>query len=125
MAAEEFVGAIALELDGREIECTSLSVNVSTGNRLVRTMNRSRNAAGYTKGVRQYDLNLTVVVPADGNEPNWAEIVGAKITREPIDGQGERVSYLDCFTVSVGHTFEVDGEARKSISMHAMREVRE
>jgi hypothetical protein len=124
MALEEFEGAITLELDGREIDCTSLSVRESTGRRLVRTMNRSGNAAGFTQGVSQFDLTVTVVVPKGGNEVDWAKITGAKITREPIGG-GERVSYLDCFTTEVGQQFEVDGEARKTISMHALREVKE
>jgi len=124
MALEEFEGAIILELDGREIDCTSLSVRESTGRRLVRTMNRSGHGAGFVQGVDQFDLTVTVVVPKDGAEVDWARITGSKITREPIAG-GQRVSYLDCFTTEVGQSFEVDGEARKTISMHALREVKE
>jgi len=124
MALEEFEGAITLELDGREIDCTSLSVRASTGRRLVRTMNKTGNAAGFVKGVTQFDLTVTVVVPKDGKDVEWDAITGAKITREPIGG-GQRHSYLDCFTTEVGQSFEVDGEARKTISMHALREVKE
>jgi hypothetical protein len=124
MALEEFEGAITMELDGREIDCTSLSVRASTGRRLVRTMNKTGNAAGFVKGVTQFDLTVTVVVPKDGKDVDWDAITGAKITREPIGG-GQRHSYLDCFTTEVGQSFEVDGEARKTISMHALREVKE
>ncbi len=125
MATEEFVGAVVLEVDGREIDCTSLSVQVVTGRSAVKTMNRTRNIAGFKEGVRTYELQLTVVVPKDGNEPDWANISRAKVTREPIDGTGQRVSYLDAFTTSVGHSFDVDNEARKNISMIAVREVKE
>jgi uncharacterized protein YunC (DUF1805 family) len=125
MATEEFCGAVVLEVDGQEIDCTSLSVQVSTGRSAVKTMNRKRQIAGFKQGVTTYELSLTVVVPKDGKEPNWAGIERGKVTRETIDGTGERVSYLDCFTVSVGHTFDVDNEARKSITMIAAREVKE
>ncbi len=125
MATEEFCGAVVLEIDGREIDCTNLSVQVATGRSAVKTMNRNRWIAGYKNGVMTYELSLTVVVPKDGDEPNWANIERGKVSREPIDGNGQRVSYLDCFTVSVGHTYDVDNEARKSITMIAAREVTE
>lgn len=124
MALEEFVGAVTMELDGREIDLVSLSVQAMNGKRVVRTMNRSGNAAGFSRGVTQYELQATVVIPADGDEPDWANIENAKITREPIAG-GRRVSYLDCFTISVGETFSVDDEARRNITLVALREVRE
>lgn len=126
MPSEEFCGAVVLELDGgREIDCTSFSVQVVTGRSPVATMNRSRTIAGFKNGIKRYELSLTVVVPKDGDEPDWANIERGKVTREPIDGEGQRVSYLDCFTTSVGETYDVDNEARKNISMVAVREVKE
>lgn len=124
MALDEFVGAVALEFDGREFDCTSFSVQVATGRRLVRTMNRSGRAVGFSKGITQYDISVTVVIPADGNEPDWENMEGAKLTSEPIAG-GQRTAYLDCFTTSVGASFETDGEARRTISLHALRKVQE
>lgn len=124
MALEEFVGAVTMEIDGREIDLVSLSVQKSNGKRVVRTMNRSGNAAGFSRGVTQFELQCTVVIPEGGDEPDWDNIEGAKITREPIAG-GPRVSYLDCFTISVGETFSVDDEARRNITMIALREVKE
>lgn len=47
--AEEFVGAVVLEWDGREIECLSVSSSVSTGKRIVKTMNRKNRAKGHAK----------------------------------------------------------------------------
>ncbi len=124
MALEEFVGAITLEWDGREIDCVSLQTRQSTGRRLVKTMNKTGNAAGFTKGVTQYDLTVVVVVPTDGNEPSWADLEGAKLTQEPIAG-GKRVSYLDCFSTDVSESYEVEGEARRTIQLHAIKKVEE
>lgn len=124
MALEEYVGAVVLEVDGREIDCVSLSVQINTGRRGVRTMNRSARLAGYTEGVTAIELTLTVVIPTDGSEPQWDKIKDAKVSRELISGGG-RFSYLDAFTTAVGATFEVDGEARKTINMMASREVKE
>jgi hypothetical protein len=124
MALEEFVGAITLEWDGRDIDCVSLQARESTGRKLVKTMSKTGNAAGFVKGVKQYDLTVVVVVPADGNEPKWADLEGAKLTQEPIAG-GQRVSYLDCFSTDVSESYEVEGEARRTIQLHAIKKVEE
>lgn len=124
MALEQFVGAITLEWDGREIDCVSLQARESTGRKLVKTMNKTGNAAGFVKGVTQYDLTVVVVVPADGSEPKWADLEGAKLTQEPIAG-GQRVSYLDCFSTDVSESYEVEGEARRTIQLHAIKKVEE
>ncbi|MGC4076288.1 MAG: phage tail protein [Rubrivivax sp.] len=124
MALQEFVGAIVMEVDGREIEVVSVNPTVSTGRRLVRTMNRSGNAAGFSRGVTNYDLRVTAVVPRDGEPLDWENIEGAKITLAPIAG-GKRVSYLDCFSTQVGRQYEVDNEARVDIQMNALRKVEE
>jgi hypothetical protein len=124
MALEEYVGAITLEWDGREIDCVSFSPRASTGRKLVKTMNKTGKAAGFVGGVAQYDLTIVVVVPVNGDEPDWENMVGAKLTREPIGG-GKRVSYLDCFSTDVSESFEVDGESRRTITGHAIRKVEE
>jgi len=124
MALEEFVGAITLEWDGREIDCVSFSPRASTGRKLVKTMNKTGKAAGFVGGVAQYDLTIVVVVPTDGSEPKWADLEGAKLTQEPIGG-GARISYLDCFSTDVSESYEVEGEARRTIQVHAIRKVEE
>jgi len=124
MALQEFVGAIVMEVDGREIEVVSVSPTISTGRRLVRTMNRSGNAAGFARGVTNYDLRVTAVVPVNGEAIDWENIEGAKISLAPIAG-GKRVSYLDCFTTQVGRQYETDNEARIDIQMNALRKVEE
>lgn len=125
MALQEFVGAIVMEVDGREIEVVSVNPTVNTGRKLVRTMNRSGNAAGFSRGVTNYDLRITAVVPKDGEPIVWENIEGAKITLAPIVGGGKRTSYLDCFTTQVGRTYETDNEARIDIQMNALRKVEE
>lgn len=124
MALQEFVGAIVMEVDGREIEIVSISPSVNTGRKLVRTMNRSGNAAGFARGVSTYELRVTAVIPKNGEVIDWENIEGAKITVEPVAG-GQRVSYLDCFSTQVGRQYETDNEARIDIQMNALRKVEE
>lgn len=124
MALEEFVGAIVMEIDGREVEITSLDVKDNTGRKPVKTMNRTGRIRGFTRGIAQFDLKVTAVVPSVGSPVDWSNIEGAKITQEPLAG-GQRVSYLDCFTVDVGEQYSVDNEARVDINMHAVRKVQE
>lgn len=124
MAFEEHVGAIILEIDGREIDVVSVSPRVSTGRRPVRVMNRSGRIAGFTRGIPSIDLSVTAVIPKSGTPVDWENIEGAQITIQALTG-GKRTSYLDCCTTEVGETFEVDGEARISIGMFASRKVEE
>jgi hypothetical protein len=125
MALEEYVGAIILELDGREIEIQSLSPRINTGRRPVKTMNRKGKTSGFTRGTRSYDLSVTAVIPITGEPVDWENIEGAKITIQPTGG-GKRTSYLDCFTVDVGESYTVDGgEAHQNISMVACDKITE
>lgn len=123
MALQEYVGAIVLEVDGAEIEVVSCSPTEDTGRRLVRTMNRTGNAAGFTRGVTNYELSITAVIPKGGESLDWANIEGAKLTISPATEGGERVSYLDCFTTSVGRQYQVEGEARIDVRLNALRKV--
>lgn len=120
MALEEYLGAIILEIDGQEIDIESLDESVKTGRKIVKTMNRTGRPKGYARGMADYELKLTVAVPLTG-EIDWAAIDGAKITIYPQDSTGKRVSYLDCFTVDVGSTYNVENEAKRNIGMMALR----
>ncbi|MEQ1977062.1 phage tail protein [Xenorhabdus sp. SGI240] len=120
---EEYVGAIVLEIDGREVEVTDLDVQINTGRKLVKTMNKTGRAKGYTSGIATYDLSLSVVIPLEG-DLDWGNLVGVKITQYPVTGKGgRRTSYLDCFTTEVGAKYTVDNEAKRDIKMAALREV--
>lgn len=124
MALQEFVGAASLEVDGKEVEVSSISVKESTGRRAVKTMNRAMRIKGFSRGIVTYDLSVTAVVPLTGTPIAWANIEGAKITVQPVGG-GKRYSYLDCFTLELGEKYEVDGEAMIDIQMAALRKVQE
>lgn len=124
MALKEFVGSISLEVDGREVEVASVAPRENTGRRPVRTMNKLRTIAGFSRGIKTYDLRTTAVVPKDGTAVDWANIEGAKLTIEPADG-GQRTSYLDCFATEVGEEYSVDNEARIDVQLVAVRKVAE
>lgn len=124
MALQEFVGAVVMEIDGREIDIVSISPSTSTGRRLVKTMNKTGRPAGFSRGVEERSLSVSAVVPVDGDPVDWEGIEGAKITITPIGG-GRRVSYLDCFSVTVGEQYSVDNEARIDIQMMGLRKVEE
>jgi hypothetical protein len=124
MALKEYVGSISLELDGREIECASFSPRESTGRRPVKTMNRLRTIAGFSKGIQTYDLRVTAVVPKDDVGIDWSAIQGAKLTVDPGDG-AQRTSYTDCFSTEVGEEYQAEGEARRDVTLVAVRKVLE
>lgn len=124
MALQEYAGAIVLEVDGREIEVVSVDVKESTGRKLVKTMNRSRRAKGFARGIAEYTLNVTVPVDLDG-KVNWAAIEGAKLSIDPLTPGGKRISYMDCFTLDVGEKYTVDNEAVRDVSMAALRKAEE
>lgn len=49
---DEYVGAIVLEVDGEEFECSDLDVQISTGRKLVKTMNKTGRAKGFTRNMK-------------------------------------------------------------------------
>ncbi|CAB1206768.1 MULTISPECIES: phage tail protein [Serratia] len=125
MALEEYVGSIILEMDGQEIEVTDLKEDVTTGRKLVKTMNKTGRAKGFSRGIAEYQLTISVVVPLSG-DLNWEGMEGAKITQYPLSGSGgKRVSFLDCFSTQVGASYTVDNEAKRDITVSALRRVEE
>lgn len=122
MALREYVGAIVVEVDGRDYDVESLDIGHNTGRKLVKTMGRQGHALGFARGVATYDLKLTVAIPAN-DAVNWADVEGAKVTVYPHGGGGQRKSYLDCFVTEAGEKYSVDNEAKIDITMMALREV--
>ncbi|XWJ93618.1 phage tail protein [Phytobacter ursingii] len=123
MALEEYVGAIVLYADGQEIEVTDIRPQTNTGRKLVKTMNKTGRAKGYSKGIAENSLSITVVLPKDVEQPDWDEMVGAKLTIMDMDGN-PLYSYLDCFTTQIGEQYSVDNEARRDITIQSLRKVR-
>lgn len=125
MALEEYVGAIVLEIDGTELECTDLKEDEQTGRKLVKTMNRTGRAKGFSRGVAEYQVTVSVVIPLSGDLA-WGDMEGVKITQYPVSGSGgKRVSFLDCFSTQVGAQYTVDNEAKRDITFAALRRVEE
>jgi len=124
MALQEYVGAIVLAVDGQDVEVVDFSVQTKTGRKLVKTMNRTGRAKGFSKGIEENDLTVTVVIPETG-DLDWASIQGAKLTTEALTPGGPRESYLDCATTEVGAKYSVDNEARRDIKMFSLRKVTE
>lgn len=123
MALKEYAGTIVMEVDGTEIEIESLDVTGKSGRKIVKTMNRTGRATGFSKGVAEYTLKISAVIPLTG-DIEWLDLVGAKITIYPLGG-GQRTSYLDCFTIEVGEKYKVEGEAMRDLQMGALRKVKE
>ncbi|GKW40694.1 hypothetical protein PEC301879_05530 [Pectobacterium carotovorum subsp. carotovorum] len=125
MALEEYVGAIILEVNGVELECTDLKEDVQTGRKLVKTMNRTGRAKGFSRGIAEYQVTVSVVIPLNG-DLDWEGMEGVKITQYPVSGSGgKRVSFLDCFSTQVGAQYTVDSEAKRDITFAALRRVEE
>lgn len=124
MALEEYKGSIVLEVNGQEVDVVDLQATARTGKKPVRTMNRGLRVKGFSRGLTEYDLRVTVAIPLSG-DMDWEAIEGAKITEYPVSDDGKRTSYLDCVTIEVGETYNVEGEARRDISMFAARKVPE
>ncbi|MCB6182312.1 phage tail protein [Leeia sp. TBRC 13508] len=124
MALKEYAGAVVLEVDGKEVEVVSVDPQVNTGRKLVKTMNRSRRAKGFARGIPEYTLKVTVPVDLD-SEINWEEVEGAKLTIEPLAAGAKRISYMDCFSVDVGEKYTVDNEAVRDVTLMSLRKVEE
>lgn len=122
MALQEYLGAIVMEIDGKEVEIESLDITIKTGRKLVKTMNKTGRAKGFAKGISEIDLKVSAVIPVTG-DIDWGALEGAKITVYPLTTGGQRTSYIDCFTTDVGKKYTVDGEAKQDLTMMALREV--
>ncbi|WP_297893005.1 phage tail protein [uncultured Desulfovibrio sp.] len=125
MAIKEFVGAVVLEVNGQEVECSSFSDDTDTGRKPVKTMNRKRRIAGYCTGVATYSLTVSVPIPVDGEEMDWENVVDAKLVIYPVNGKGQRKAYTGCVVEKVGDKYESEGEAKRDLTMFAVDKVKE
>lgn len=125
MAIKEFVGAVVLEVNGQEVECSSFSDDTDTGRKPVKTMNRKRRIAGFCTGVATYSLTVSVPIPVDGEELDWENVVDAKLVIYPINDKGQRKAYTGCVVEKVGDKYESEGEAKRDLTMFAVDKVKE
>lgn len=122
--AIEYTGSVVLEVNSQEIEVTEFNPRETTGKKLVKTMNSTGRAKGYTNGIATYELSITAVVPVK-KDIDWAGIVGAKLTQYPLSDTGTRTTYQDVFVTEVGEQYSVDSEARISITAFALNKIEE
>ena len=121
--AQEFASLGIVEVDGQEIELTKLDVKTVTGRKPVKTINRKGRVKGFAKGITEYTLSITVVVPLNAAEPDWDNVTDAKITVE--EENGKRISYIGCFTTETGTSYTVDSEEVRDLQMVALDKVKE
>ncbi|PKN07626.1 MAG: phage tail protein [Deltaproteobacteria bacterium HGW-Deltaproteobacteria-8] len=114
----EYTGAIVLSVDGKDFDVESCDVTRKTGRKAVKTMNRTGKPKGFAKGVAEFSLKITL--PVTPGDPEWADVENAKITLEPLNTGDKRVSYTGCFTTDVGEKYQVDGEAKRDITVEAL-----
>jgi hypothetical protein len=119
----EYVGSIVLDVNSVEVEVTDFNPRETTGKKLVKTMNSSGRAKGYTQGIATWELSITAVVPED-QTIDWAGIADAKITQTPL-GKGKRTTYQSVFVSEVGEQYTVDNEARINITAFALNKIEE
>lgn len=122
MAAEEYVGSIVMEVDSQEIEITDFDVQIVTGRKLVKTMNKKGKARGFSRGIATYELSVSAVIP-EGDAPDWANMENVKITIYPTNKADKRTSYIDCFSTEAGEKYTVDNEAKIDIKLNALDKV--
>jgi hypothetical protein len=118
---KEYCGTIVLEVDGVEYETVSVDATTKTGNKAVATMNSKRRSLGTMKGTKEHELKLEVLIPCDGDEPDWDNFEGGTLTLYPACGSGgKRDIYIGCTTEEVGSKYQVGKESVRSITMHAL-----
>ena len=100
----EYVGSVTLYVGATEVEVTKIDVKNITGKKEVKTMNRTRRVKAFTRGVGQYDISFTAVVPTDGTVIDWDKIEDAKISLVPDINGARPTSYLGCCAKEAGES---------------------
>lgn len=121
--ATEYLGAMYMTVDGKDVELTDLNVTNNTGRKSVKTMNRTRRVKGFARGVGEYNITATAVIPTDGTAIDWGAIENSKITCYPDAPNGDTVSYRGYCVTEVGDKYTVDNEAVLDITGFAVNKV--
>ena len=117
-AWKEYVGAVILEIDGREYEVIDVSVTHDTGKKIVKTMNSTGKALGFCRGVETFELQCTAAIPVN-DDFYWGDLAGSKITVYPVSQNGRRVSFVNCLAQKIGEKYEAENEARRDFTLLA------
>ena len=119
----EYIGSVTLYVGAAEVEVTKIDVKNNTGKKPVKTMNRTRRTKGFTRGVGQYDITFTAVVPTDGTAVDWDAIEDAKISLVPDVAGARPTSYLGFCATEAGESYTVDNEMGVDVTGFAVRKV--
>lgn len=118
---KEYCGTIVLEVNGIEYETVSVDTTTKTNAKSVPTMNSKLRSLGSIRGTKEHELKLEMLVPCDGDEPDWINLRDGTLTLYPACGSGgKREIYVGCTTEEVGSKYQVGKEAVRSITMHAL-----
>ncbi len=124
MALKEYVGSVVLEINGKEFEVIDISIDHDTGKKIVKTMNRRGKALGFCQGIQTWEIALTVAIPKNiGEDIDWDNFEGAKITIYPLTEGGKRESYLDCISQKNSIKYAAENEARVSVRVLALDKI--
>lgn len=117
--SEESVGAIVLSVDGLDYDVSRVHAAITTGNRVIPTMNRKLRAKYKAKGITTFQLTASVVIPNGKDSVKWASLDDARISIESPDGK-YRETFIDCNVTSVGNSYDVNGETMRDLEMFCL-----
>lgn len=101
----------------------SVTVNETDEKSPVETMNRRREAIGYTRGVKKYDADIEKAIPEGDLDVDFRRLMirGEEFTFTYQEGDnGKRYQLVDCVVDSVSTPYSKDGEVRQSIKLKAL-----
>lgn len=122
--SDEYVGPIVLEVNGMEIEVTRVNPTVDTGRKLVKTMNSTGRARGHVNGIATYNLTVEAVKPK-GRTLVWENITDGKLSLFPLEDGDKTITYQNFTVQTVSDEYNVDNEARVSITGFALNRIEE
>lgn len=124
--SDEYVGPIVLEVNGMEIEVTRVNPTVDTGRKLVKTMNSTGRARGHVNGIATYNLTVEAVKPK-GRTIIWENITDGKLSLYPEDDRSsdKTITYQNFTVQTVSDEYNVDNEARVTITGFALNRIEE
>lgn len=117
--SNEAVGSIVMSVNGEEYDCAKFASQITTGSKPVATMNRARRIKYVAKGIRTFELTVSVVIPDGADTVKWLDIEDARISIESPEGNF-RETFIDCHTTSVSASYDMNGETLRDLSMYCL-----
>lgn len=114
----EYVGAIVFEVNGQEYEIESFDYDIKGNRKIVKTMNRKRQASGHTTIIPDITMKAEMPIPVDG-EPDWLALRDGKIVIFPVEVGGKREVFRNVNVTNMGAKYKVDDEAKRSLDLSA------